>query len=452
MCRVLTSQASRSGMVSRASLSPFCGLRGTFFQAAPACILALAATIIVAPRPASAQLPVPNPYAWYQASSLGSQGLNDGDSVTTWTDQSANHNDLFTFSGNPTYAASGLNGHPAVFIDSDGNGDSMSTNGNFTAGLQANSVDNGDGTFSPNLTIFVVYNDTTDPSEESHAFQFGNGNGPLQAVMMGKVDGVAGIPFGFGANLHSSYSGPFDSPPIIESFRYTGGTDLSTLSASAFKVNGDAVYTDGPSGVISLDPTDNGGPDSANDAWVGFSDGINSSGLTGNVAEIIVYNSVLSDAQEGAVGTYLSQEYGLTTDYAPPNYWTGAHNGDWSDAANWSLAIPGSTGTTDNADTALFSQAVSHTTVSIDAGRNIGNIVFDTDQVSSMIIGTTTGNALMLSADVACRSPRPPQLSIRKRLTPRSCSKGTTCSPAIPQPTRPRSRSAAPSLRRQPAA
>ncbi len=73
------------------------------------------------------------------------------------------------------------------------------------------------------MTIFVVMTDTTAAGTESHPFQFGI-QSPLQAVMVGKVDGVAGVATGFGQNLHSSYnvsSNGFSN--IIESFRYTAG-------------------------------------------------------------------------------------------------------------------------------------------------------------------------------------------------------------------------------------
>ncbi len=81
------------------------------------------------------------------------------------------------------------------------------------------------------------------------------------------------------------------------------------------------------------------------------------------------------------------------------NAWTGlANDSAWPNPGNWSLTVPGATSGTTNTDTALFNATVSSTPTSIDAGRNVMNITFDTANVSPMIIGTTTGNALLLSA------------------------------------------------------
>ncbi len=81
-------------------------------------------------------------------------------------------------------------------------------------------------------------------------------------------------------------------------------------------------------------------------------------------------------------------------------YWTGGNsNTNWSDTGNWfGGVVPGSTSGTANTDTALFSQTVTFNPLTIDTGRNVMNITFDTAAVSSTIIGTTTGPALFLTA------------------------------------------------------
>ena len=60
------------------------------------------------------------------------------------------------------------------------------------------------------------------------------------------------------------------------------------------------------------------------------------------------------------------------------------------------LAWPcsGATAGTTNGDTAIFNRSAPHSPLTIDAGRNLKNITFDTSSVNSLTIGTTGGNAL----------------------------------------------------------
>ena len=82
----------------------------------------------------------------------------------------------------------------------------------------------------------------------------------------------------------------------------------------------------------------------------------------------------------------------------PVSVWTGTASTSWSNPNNWSGAVPGAVGGTTNADTALFNQSAPNSPLVIDAGRNIKAIIFDTTAVPSLIVGTTGGNALVLSA------------------------------------------------------
>src|ERR1700761_6681626 len=64
----------------------------------------------------------------------------------------------------------------------------------------------------------------------------------------------------------------------------------------------------------------------------------------------------------------------------------------WSTAGNWGVdTAPGA------ADTATFNGPSNNTTIAIDSGRSIGNIVFDTSSVANYTIGASgadSGNAL----------------------------------------------------------
>jgi len=66
-------------------------------------------------------MPPDNTVAHYDASQLS---LNDGDTVSVWTDQQGD-NDLDTQIGSPTYVESGINGNPAIAF----NGDALEVTG-----------------------------------------------------------------------------------------------------------------------------------------------------------------------------------------------------------------------------------------------------------------------------------------------------------------------------------
>ncbi len=136
---------------------------------------------------------------------------------------------------------------------------------------------------------------------------------------------------------------------------------------------------------------------------------ISATGLTGDVAEILVYNTVLTNAQENAVGYYLQSKYGLGSAYAfsaAGTAWTGSVSTVWANAGNWNGTVPGVAGATDatatNTGTALFNaNAVTNPTPVVDAGRNLQNITFDNNGgnlTTSLTLGTAGGNALLLTS------------------------------------------------------
>ena len=82
----------------------------------------------------------------------------------------------------------------------------------------------------------------------------------------------------------------------------------------------------------------------------------------------------------------------------PTGIWTGAIDANWGTPGNWLGPVPGATTGTTNTDTATFNQNAPHSPLTVDAGRNLKNITFDTANVNSMTIGTVGGNALLLTA------------------------------------------------------
>ena len=81
----------------------------------------------------------------------------------------------------------------------------------------------------------------------------------------------------------------------------------------------------------------------------------------------------------------------------PPSVWTGAVSTNWVDAGNWTGAVPGAITGTTNTSTATFNQSAARSPSTIDAGRNIQNITFDTASVSALTIGTVAGQSLLLT-------------------------------------------------------
>ena len=80
-----------------------------------------------------------------------------------------------------------------------------------------------------------------------------------------------------------------------------------------------------------------------------------------------------------------------------PSAWTGASDTTWAGTGNWTGTVPGSTSGTTNTDTALFNQSAAHSPLTIDSGRNVQNITFDTSAVGSLTLGTTNGFSLLLT-------------------------------------------------------
>jgi autotransporter-associated beta strand protein len=77
---------------------------------------------------------------------------------------------------------------------------------------------------------------------------------------------------------------------------------------------------------------------------------------------------------------------------------TGTNSARWADSGNWSRPVPGAIGGTTNTDTAVFNQNAPYSPLTIDAGRNLQNITFDTASVNPLTIGAVDGQALLLTA------------------------------------------------------
>ena len=173
----------------------------------------------------------------------------------------------------------------------------------------------------------------------------------------------------------------FGGKPFSTSAYYTLSYTINTTTGQISNVSlSDGTYTD----TVDYLPIDN----------------FNTTASGPNGAIFTLANT----AYAGIVNASAASVTGLVQNFelqgvVSATVWTGGNSTtNWADANNWSGAVPGATSGTTNTDTATFNQAVSFQPTTIDAGRNVQNITFDTSSVTAMIVGTTTGNALILTS------------------------------------------------------
>jgi autotransporter-associated beta strand protein len=110
---------------------------------------------------------------------------------------------------------------------------------------------------------------------------------------------------------------------------------------------------------------------------------------------------LLSSASPSIIGDQISAQIGVDdiTALAPPTVaWTGASSTSWNAAGNWTGAIPGATTGTTNTSTATFNRNATNSPTTIDAGRNLQNLTFDTANVNSLTVGAVAGPTLLLTS------------------------------------------------------
>lgn len=215
---------------------------------------------------------IPAATLWLKADAI--TGLNDGDPVTTWEDSSANGYDATQATGanKPTYQTDELNGKPVLRFD--GTDDWMETAA-FSGGELANT------------TIFVVAKKTADGSI-------------AQALYDGLISGKRNAQVNIGSHDWTIQSGGSS---------ITGSdSDASWhVFTATFQGSGnDSFYVDGRFDV---------GGDTGGNALSGLTIGSRHDQALpfgGDIAEILVYDGVLSTVQQEDVEVYLSLKYGIT--------------------------------------------------------------------------------------------------------------------------------------------
>ncbi len=105
----------------------------------------------------------------------------------------------------------------------------------------------------------------------------------------------------------------------------------------------------------------------------------------------------IMDTGNGGVGFISNLQVGSVLPVTG-SIWTGASNSTvWADPGNWNGGVPGATSGTTSQDTAVFNSNPTFNAPVVDANRNIQNVTFDTANVGAIVLGTTGGNALLLT-------------------------------------------------------
>ncbi len=200
-------------------------------------------------------------------------GLNDGDVMGFWSDQSGNLHDTIETIGDPTYQASALGGEPAVRF----NGNDGFRLGNLS------------GAFPSAATLFVVTT-LSDP----HYNLFTTRNNDTWWRYHGNGLSYPGL---FRSNRIENYTAMPDAGSFIFAVESTaGGWEMFQDGASQGAVGGQ--YNAGDEYRIGMHDNNNGDKN-----------------LNGDISEILVYDKGLSGPEMTAVGFYLQEKYGLDTLY-----------------------------------------------------------------------------------------------------------------------------------------
>lgn len=216
-----------------------------------------------------------------QADSLG---LNDGDTVSSWTDLAGGDNNAINTGGSPTYVANGLNGHAVVSITGSLSADGYSWTG------QENDYFNLASPVHNIQTVAMVFRRTSNNYYGGDVSMFGSEpTGWVNEAFNG--DGTYGTAFwGSGAD------------PAV---RY-GDLRVNGVSIGA----GNAEYTSAPASYsIMVFRIQQGWGSDININQIASATDHNSHVWGMDVAELLVYNTFLSASDVTAVESYLTDRY-----------------------------------------------------------------------------------------------------------------------------------------------
>jgi hypothetical protein len=222
---------------------------------------------------------------WLDANQI--TGLSDGDAVGTWSDKSGQENDATQSDASykPTYKTNIVNSKPVVRFDG---GDLLATTSVVSA-------------LSSSATIFaVVKNPSTASGDDiflGHSTAASTANNYLW-IGIRNTTGYAAMDMNGG---NTKVNGDTDLRDDV--FHIHTGIKGSDNTISRYGIDGGTYGTNSTSFTLSANVTNIGGL-TYNSAAVSM--------IAGDIAEVIIYNSALSDGDRGDVETYLSQKYNIS--------------------------------------------------------------------------------------------------------------------------------------------
>lgn len=209
---------------------------------------------------------------WLKADALS---LNDGDANGSWTDSSGlgNTPTQATAAAKPTHRTNILNGLPVERFDG---GDRL------TASF----------TLAQPVTVFVAGKRTGTGAQQ---FTDGAPGGGRMAVYYNNATGLL--------TIYAGGPGPIGGPALDTAWHIL--TVIFNGASSSMRIDGGTATTASP------------GTASPGGITVGSFNGSITNALVGDIAELIYYDSVLSDANLDLVGYYLHDRYGLAWKQPP---------------------------------------------------------------------------------------------------------------------------------------
>lgn len=247
------------------------------------------------------------PSAWYRTDAL--TGFNNGDAVTTFTDSSGNGYDAVqgTASKRPTYVTSAMNGRPALLFDgvNDGYDGTTALSSLFGAnGVRTIFVAAGLTTSAAGTYVFL----TDDNSVFSLHYLTNVMDGPrlIHTNHDGALDTVIKFQVLAGSGEQILASAMFSGSAVTVGYNDTDTAALATAASGALS---------DLTGTLNIGQTAGGGS-----TWTGY------------IAEILIFNSALSEANRQIVERYLYEKYSI------PDATTGGL--DWEDATSDVLIDP----------------------------------------------------------------------------------------------------------------
>jgi len=255
----------------------------------------------VLPSIVSAGLIAPSGLAvWLDAQDVDGDGIAsnnpaNGTAVGTWVDKASLQGTQSavqtTGTSQPLYYSDVLNGQAAIRFDG-------------SDYLAAPDVALGP------FTYFTVFKATTQSSmiyeRSTNADVTGNGEFLYTDINMSfetMRDAVKS-----GKNVSSSWGATSPNQFLLVENSFNGTNASNLLFVGGAQVGVDVVAQDPGLGVITDTLYVGQRAGTAGEGW----------GLNGDLAEMLVFNRVLTDAERNTVGSYLTEKYGLTTAYTIP--------------------------------------------------------------------------------------------------------------------------------------